>query len=115
MGGAVAAPEGEVSLAVAAETAAVGRVARCWRFSGVVSVCGIRKLTAEGRAKRSPFPDVSVLSRGRWEGAWGAYSGAVRPVTEPQSKKLAPLFVQVAHGATFDPLGLWVSWHMLGG
>lgn len=70
---------------------------------------------AEGRAKRSPSPDGQGIARGRWERAWDAYSGAVRPVTDPLSKKLAPLLMPMARGATFDLLGFWVSWHMLGG
>lgn len=69
----------------------------------------------EGRAKRSPSPDGQGVARGRLERAWDAYYGAVRPFTDPLSKKLAPLLMPVARGATFDLLGFWVSWHMLGG
>ena len=70
---------------------------------------------SEVRATRSPSPDGQGVAKGRLERAWDAYYGAVRPVTDPLSKRLAGLLMPFARGATFDLLGFWVSWHMLGG
>ena len=70
---------------------------------------------SEVRAKRSPSPDGQGIAKGRFERAWDAYEGAVRPFTDPIAKRLTPLLMPLARGATFDLLGFWVSWHMLGG
>ena len=70
---------------------------------------------SEVRAKRSPSPDGQGIAKGRFERAWDAYEGAVRPFTDPIAKRLTPLLLPLARGATFDLLGFWVSWHMLGG
>ena len=70
---------------------------------------------SEVRAKRSPSPDGQGIAKGRLERAWDAYYAAVRPVTDPLSKRLAPLLLPFARGATFDLVGFWVSWHLLGG
>lgn len=67
------------------------------------------------RAKRSPSPDGQGIAKSQFQRAWDAYYAVVRPVTDPIAKRLAPLFMPVARGATFDLLGFWVSWHMLGG
>jgi hypothetical protein len=69
----------------------------------------------EVRAKRSPSPDGQGIAKGRLERAWDAYYGAVRPFTDPLSQRIAGALMPVARGATFDLLGFWVSWHMLGG
>lgn len=63
------------------------------------------------RAKRSPSPDGQGIAKR----AWDAYVAAVRPISDPLAKVLVPLLLPVARGATFDLLGFWVSWHLLGG
>ena len=70
---------------------------------------------SEVRAKRSPSPDGQGIAKGRLERAWDAYYEAVRPVTDPISKRLSPLLMPFARGATFDLVGFWVAWHLLGG
>ncbi|MEB0267693.1 hypothetical protein [Cryobacterium sp. 10I5] len=70
---------------------------------------------ADFRSQRMPSPDGQGIAKGRLEKAWDSYYRAVRPVTDPLSKRLAPLLMPMARGATFDLLGFWISWHMLGG
>jgi hypothetical protein len=67
------------------------------------------------RSQRMPSPDGQGIAKGRLEKAWDSYYRAVRPVTDPLSKRLAPLLMPMARGATFDLLGFWMSWHLLGG
>ena len=70
---------------------------------------------ADFRSERMPSPDGQGLASGALEKAWGAYSRAVRPMTDPLAKRLAPLLMPMARGASFDLIGFWVSWHLLGG
>lgn len=67
------------------------------------------------RAHRMPSPDGQSIAKNRWERAWSAYVKAVRPVTDPLVKPLAPLILPVARGATFDLVGFWFVWHTAGG
>src|SRR3712207_4110395 len=62
-----------------------------------------------------PTPDGAGNARTALARAWDAYERAVRPVTVPLSQTLRPLLAPIARGMTFDLLGFWVSWHMLGG
>ena len=67
------------------------------------------------RSQRMPSPDGQGIAKGRLEKAWDSYYRAVRPVTDPLAKRLAPLLMPFARGATFDLIGFWVSWHLSGG
>ena len=67
------------------------------------------------RSQRMPSPDGLGIAKGRLEKAWDSYVKAVRPVTDPLAKHLAPVLMPIARGATFDLLGFWISWHLLGG
>ena len=67
------------------------------------------------RSQRMPSPDGQGIAKGRWERAWDAYSKAVRPMTKPLDKYVAPLAEPLARGATFDLVGFWFVWHTAGG
>jgi len=62
-----------------------------------------------------PSPDGEGIAKSRWERAWSAYSKAVRPLTDPLVKPLAPVVEVIARGATFDLVGFWFVWHTAGG
>lgn len=67
------------------------------------------------RSQRMPSPDGRGIAKGRWERAWDAYVKAVRPLTDPLVKPLAPIIEPIARGATFDLVGFWFVWHTAGG
>jgi hypothetical protein len=70
---------------------------------------------ADFRSQRSPSPDGQGYAKGRLEQAYSTYLKAVAPVTVPMSNVLKPVLWPFARGLTFDLVGFWVSWHMLGG
>ena len=70
---------------------------------------------ADFRSQRSPTPDGQGLAKGRFERAWEAYSKAVLPVGGPLSNALRPVLWPFARGMTFDLIGFWTCWHILGG
>lgn len=70
---------------------------------------------ADFRSQRMPSPDGEGNAKGRLERAWDGYVKAVRPLTDPLARPLAPLLTPIARGATFDLLGFWFAWHTCGG
>ena len=67
------------------------------------------------RSQRMPTPDGEGIAKSKWERAWDGYVKAVRPLTDPLAKPLAPLLMPIARGATFDLIGFWFVWHTCGG